>query len=60
MIIQDEGESRIMYLMRALQHYMDEYGDSTIKYDDAECDGHILATDIITELDVLGVIEAEL
>lgn len=48
MIYQKEDESRIEYLLRVLEEFMQNTiaGEITIEYDDAVCDGMCLAEDI--------------
>lgn len=53
MIKQKTNESRMEYLLRVLDVYMDDHGGETIMYDDAECDGMCLADDIRSEVQVL-------
>ena len=53
MIKQKDDETRLEYLMRVLQKYMDEYGESTIDYDETTCDGACLYQDIESEVDEL-------
>ena len=51
MIVQKEGEPRLQYLVRVLKEYMDTgYGNGTIEYDEAECDGPCLADDFEIEV----------
>lgn len=59
MIIQKINESRIEYLLRVLDVYMNEHGDGTVKYDDAECDGLCLADDIRSEVQTLIEVSPE-
>lgn len=48
---QHNDESRIDYLLRVLDVYMDQHGHHTISYDEADCDGVCLANDIRSEID---------
>jgi hypothetical protein len=50
MIKQKDDETRLEYLMRVLEKYMDQYGDSTIDYDETTCDGVCLYQDLESEL----------
>ena len=58
MIVQKDKESRLEYLSRVLEAYMQNYGYDTIDYDEATCDGLCLAEDIKGEIDSL-IHEAE-
>lgn len=51
-----EGETRIDYLMRVLETFMDETpaGDCLIRYDNAECDGVCLVTDLKNHINPNG------
>ena len=53
MIKQLNNETRLHYLLRVLEKYMDEYGDSTIDYDETTCDGACLYQDLENEIDEL-------
>lgn len=55
MLVQDENETRINYLMRVLEYFMDSTiaGQITVCYDDAICDGMCLAEDIRNAVDEL-------
>lgn len=49
-LIQGKDESRLQYLSRALDIYMDFFGSHTVEYDGTSCDGWCLAEDIHNEV----------
>lgn len=53
MLVQNENESRIDYLLRVLEYFMENTiaGEITVAYDDAFCDGHCLCQDISDAID---------
>jgi len=50
---QSEGESRLEYLLTVAVAYIYDNPESTIFYDDAECDGYCLAEELENELNSL-------
>ena len=52
MIIQEENESRIEYLVRVLDWFMQNTcaGELTADYDDTTCDGYCLVDDFKNEI----------
>lgn len=55
MIEINEGESRLKYLSRVLERYMDEYAGlgGTVDYDGTDCDGFCLAQDFANAIEDL-------
>ena len=53
MLEQEEGETRLNYLMRVLDYFMSSTiaGDITVLYDETECDGYCLVEDIKNAID---------
>jgi hypothetical protein len=46
MLIQKDNETRLMYLLRVAEAYIDANPYHIIAYDDAECDGYCLAEEL--------------
>ena len=50
MVIQKKEETRLQYLSRCLDVYMDSFGGNSLEFDEVTCDGYCLAEDIHNEV----------